>query len=173
MVGRYPEALLPVLENFLRAFFPDPTDCPWVSEDGRPHVNYCPSCGTLIMRSKKDKMVDGSSRGHGVSFPRMGPLVWLLMLGDGSFSSFSGPHEAYYSNPLSNKTDTCGRGFKVGGSWGHVKKMSQEFPFSISFQNEVKTPDRRLRVTTLTHFNRFLLYNRGFIHAHYKSICWK
>ena len=74
-MGWYPGALLPVLENFLRAFFPTPTDFPWVSEDGRPHVNYCLACGTLIMRSKKDKMADGSSREHCVSFPSMGPLV--------------------------------------------------------------------------------------------------
>ena len=31
--SRYPEALSPVLENFRPAFTPDPTDCPWVSED--------------------------------------------------------------------------------------------------------------------------------------------
>ena len=31
--SRYPGALLPVLENFRPAFSPDPTDCPWVSED--------------------------------------------------------------------------------------------------------------------------------------------
>ena len=31
--SRYPGALLPVLENFRRAFSPDPTDYPWVSED--------------------------------------------------------------------------------------------------------------------------------------------
>ena len=32
----YPGALSPVLENFKfrPAFSPDPTDCPWVSEDG-------------------------------------------------------------------------------------------------------------------------------------------
>ena len=29
-----PGALSPVLENFRRALSPDPTDCPWVSEDG-------------------------------------------------------------------------------------------------------------------------------------------
>ena len=33
--SRYPGALSPVLENFRRAFSPDPTDCPWVSEDAR------------------------------------------------------------------------------------------------------------------------------------------
>ena len=32
--SRYPGALPPLLENFRRAFSPDPTDCPWVSEDG-------------------------------------------------------------------------------------------------------------------------------------------
>ena len=32
--SRYPGALPPVLENFRRAFSPDATDCPWVSEDG-------------------------------------------------------------------------------------------------------------------------------------------
>ena len=31
--SRYPGALSPLLENFLPAFSPDPTDCPWVSED--------------------------------------------------------------------------------------------------------------------------------------------
>ena len=31
--SRYPGALAPVLENFRRAFFLDPTDCPWVSKD--------------------------------------------------------------------------------------------------------------------------------------------
>ena len=30
----YPGALSPVLQNFRRALSPDPTDCPWVSEDG-------------------------------------------------------------------------------------------------------------------------------------------
>ena len=30
----YPGALPPLLENYCRAFSPDPTDCPWVSEDG-------------------------------------------------------------------------------------------------------------------------------------------
>ena len=29
----YPGALPPLLENFRCAFSPDPTDCPWVSED--------------------------------------------------------------------------------------------------------------------------------------------
>ena len=33
--SRYPGALPPLLENFRRAFSPDPTDCPWVSEDAR------------------------------------------------------------------------------------------------------------------------------------------
>ena len=32
--SRYPGALSPLLENFRPAFSPDPTDCPWVSEDG-------------------------------------------------------------------------------------------------------------------------------------------
>ena len=32
--SRYPGALSPVLENFRRAYSLDPTDCPWVSEDG-------------------------------------------------------------------------------------------------------------------------------------------
>ena len=31
--SRYPGALSPVLENFRPAFSPDPTDCPWISED--------------------------------------------------------------------------------------------------------------------------------------------
>ena len=31
--SRYPGAFPPVLENFFRAFFPGPTDRPWVSED--------------------------------------------------------------------------------------------------------------------------------------------
>ena len=31
----YPGALSPVLENFHRAFSPDATDCPWVSEDDK------------------------------------------------------------------------------------------------------------------------------------------
>ena len=29
-----------------------------------------------------------------------------------------------------------------------------------------QAPDRKLRVTALTHFSHFLLYSRGFIHAH-------
>ena len=33
--SRYPGALPALLENFRRAFSPDPTDCPWVSEDAR------------------------------------------------------------------------------------------------------------------------------------------
>ena len=32
--SRYPGAFPPMLENFRRAFFPRPTDCPGVSEDG-------------------------------------------------------------------------------------------------------------------------------------------
>ena len=32
--SQYPGAFSPVLKNFGRAFSPDPTDCPWVSEDG-------------------------------------------------------------------------------------------------------------------------------------------
>ena len=32
--SRYPGALSPVLENFGRALSANPTDCPWVSEDG-------------------------------------------------------------------------------------------------------------------------------------------
>ena len=35
--SRYPGALSPLLENFLPAFSPDPTDCPWVSEDEIQH----------------------------------------------------------------------------------------------------------------------------------------
>ena len=31
--SRYPGALSPILENFRRPLSPDPTDCPWVSED--------------------------------------------------------------------------------------------------------------------------------------------
>ena len=38
--GRYPRALLPVLENFCPAFSPDPTDCPWVSEDGTQLIHW-------------------------------------------------------------------------------------------------------------------------------------
>ena len=38
--SRYPGALLPVLENFRPAFSPDPTDCPWVSEDGEAIVAF-------------------------------------------------------------------------------------------------------------------------------------
>ena len=54
--SRYPGALSPVLENFRLAFSPDPTDCPWVSEDGRlpgkeifasKQALAAPSCGTL------------------------------------------------------------------------------------------------------------------------------
>ena len=36
--SRYPGVLSPVLENFRRAFSPDPTDCPWVSEDGTQYA---------------------------------------------------------------------------------------------------------------------------------------
>ena len=32
--SRYPGALPSLLENFRSAVSPDPTDCPWVSEDG-------------------------------------------------------------------------------------------------------------------------------------------
>ena len=32
--SRYPGDLSPVLETFRPAFSPDPTHCPWVSEDG-------------------------------------------------------------------------------------------------------------------------------------------
>ena len=32
--SRYPGALPPMLENFRHNFYPGPTDCPWVSEDG-------------------------------------------------------------------------------------------------------------------------------------------
>ena len=32
--SRYPSALSPVLENFRPALSHDPTDCPWVSEEG-------------------------------------------------------------------------------------------------------------------------------------------
>ena len=38
--SRYPGALPPLLENFRPAFSPDPTDCPWVSEDGSVHEFY-------------------------------------------------------------------------------------------------------------------------------------
>ena len=31
------EPLPPLLKNFRRAFSPDLTDCPWVSEDGQGH----------------------------------------------------------------------------------------------------------------------------------------
>ena len=37
--SRYPGALSPVLENFRRAYSLDPTDCPWVSEDGNKDAN--------------------------------------------------------------------------------------------------------------------------------------
>ena len=36
----FPEAPSPVLDNSRRAFSPDPTDCPWVSEDG-PTLMKC------------------------------------------------------------------------------------------------------------------------------------
>ena len=32
-VDRYPAAFSPVLKNVRRAFFSDPTDCPWLSKD--------------------------------------------------------------------------------------------------------------------------------------------
>ena len=32
--NRYPGALPPLLEKFRRAFFHDPTGCPWVNEHG-------------------------------------------------------------------------------------------------------------------------------------------
>ena len=38
--SRYPGALSPLLENFRPAFSPDPTDCPWVSEDGVDPIMY-------------------------------------------------------------------------------------------------------------------------------------
>ena len=31
--SRYPGTLPPLIENFRRAFSPEPTHCPWVSED--------------------------------------------------------------------------------------------------------------------------------------------
>ena len=41
----YSGALSPVLETFHRAFSPDPTDCPWVSEDGTyPGPQYLIAC---------------------------------------------------------------------------------------------------------------------------------
>ena len=40
--SRYPGALSPVLENFRRAYSLDPTDCPWVSEDGVPRTRLPP-----------------------------------------------------------------------------------------------------------------------------------
>ena len=41
--SRYPGAFSPVLENFRRALSSDPTDCPWVSEDGLVLVRRFPS----------------------------------------------------------------------------------------------------------------------------------
>ena len=35
--SRYPGALPSLLENFRPAVSPDPTDCPWVSEDAVYH----------------------------------------------------------------------------------------------------------------------------------------
>ena len=46
--SRYPGALPPVLENFRRAFSPGPTDCPWVSEDGRRN-----ECNGITLRYLK------------------------------------------------------------------------------------------------------------------------
>ena len=57
LVSRYPRALLPALENFVRALFPDPTDCPWISEDGRPHVNYWVTRRTLIIWAWPKRLV--------------------------------------------------------------------------------------------------------------------
>ena len=46
--SRYKGALPPLLENFRRAFSPDPTDCPWVSEDDIIQVlKYCTKCETF------------------------------------------------------------------------------------------------------------------------------
>ena len=57
LVSRYPGALLPALENFVRAFFPDPTDCPWIFEDGRPYVNYWVTRRTLIIWAWPKRLV--------------------------------------------------------------------------------------------------------------------
>ena len=49
--SRYPGALPALLENFRRAFSPDPTDCPWVSEDGpirAQPISYPESSGLLV-----------------------------------------------------------------------------------------------------------------------------
>ena len=42
--SRYPGALPPLLENFRRAFSPDPTDCPW---HGSPSM-WQPKCNSRL-----------------------------------------------------------------------------------------------------------------------------
>ena len=49
-------ALLPVLENFRPAFSPDPTDCPWISEDAWRPDNWNPG-GRVVQSRVKITMV--------------------------------------------------------------------------------------------------------------------
>ena len=53
--SRYPGALSPVLENFRRALSPDPTDCPWVSEDAltRALEGFICVCWNLSFRGRQ------------------------------------------------------------------------------------------------------------------------
>ena len=62
--SRYPGAFPPVLENFCRAFSPGPTDCPWVSEDGRlvelirkQYFIMCPPPAAIIDSQKLDTLL--------------------------------------------------------------------------------------------------------------------
>ena len=61
--SRYPRAFPPVLENFRRTFSPDPTDCPWVSEDG-PLYAYVQTSNdvTSFIWRKHEELKDPTTR---------------------------------------------------------------------------------------------------------------
>ena len=69
--SRYPGALPALLENFRRAFSPDPTDCPWVSEDGQHQTHALGKGGGIIL--------------HGPIFAEAGRAVHSYSKSDDSF----------------------------------------------------------------------------------------
>ena len=55
-------ALLPVLENFRPAFSPDPTDCPWISEDAVSHAHREMSRHPTLLLRDETKTVTAARR---------------------------------------------------------------------------------------------------------------
>ena len=119
-------------------------------------------------------------QGHCVSFPPMGPLVWLLMLGDGSFSSFPVHRKRIIWIRFRNKrirVDGALTFGAVGGSWKRCLRSSHSPSLS---KTKLKRPiagyvwphSPILIVSFFIAGDSFTRIKRAFVESKVKHFCW-